>query len=302
MSNEPEPKPEETTSEDEGEGEDESEEGTRSSQSPANVPISRSLALLLGLGLPSALLAISMWRVRSFTVDDAYISFRYARNLARGLGLVYNAGERIEGYTNFLWTVLLAGAIRVGLDPDVFAKVTGGLIAFGSLGLTYTLAGRLKPFHTLPCIATWLLASTVVFSGYAIFGLETSLFTFLLLAGTLLFFRETEATPDLTPKPAPEKARLFDARTFPFSGLVFGLAGLTRPEAPMFIGILMLFLGRRIVARQNILRGALFAVPVAAHLLWRHSYYGAWLPNTLSAKTGNLDGQIQNGWSWYAGI
>ena len=32
-----------------------------------------------------------MWRVRAFTVDDAYISFRYARNLANGLGLVFNA-------------------------------------------------------------------------------------------------------------------------------------------------------------------------------------------------------------------
>ena len=49
-------------------------------------------------------------------VDDAYISFRYADNLARGLGLVYNPGERVEGYSNFLWTLLLAGGARLGLD------------------------------------------------------------------------------------------------------------------------------------------------------------------------------------------
>src|SRR3954470_13240280 len=36
--------------------------------------------------------------------DDAFISFRYARNWVTGKGLVYNAGERVEGYTNFLWT------------------------------------------------------------------------------------------------------------------------------------------------------------------------------------------------------
>lgn len=271
---------------------------------PRGNPLPRSILTLLGLGLPAALLVATMWRVRSFTIDDAYISYRYARNLARGLGLVYNPGERIEGYTNFLWTVLLAGAIRLGFDADVFAKVAGALCALGALGVTYALAARFKPFHTLPCMATWLLASTVVFSGYAVFGLETSLFTFLLLAGTWLFFRETDAE-DRAP---PVKPRKSDgeaeggirglAQRVPFSGLVFALAGLTRPEAPMFIGILMLFLGRRMFSARNILRGALFALPVIAHLLWRKSYYGAWLPNTLSAKTGNINGQVVAGWGY----
>ena len=40
--------------------------------------------------------------------DDSFISIRYAQNFADGLGLVYNAGEYVEGYTNFLWTVMLA--------------------------------------------------------------------------------------------------------------------------------------------------------------------------------------------------
>ena len=47
------------------------------------------------------------WNLR-FVQDDAYISFRYAENLALGRGLVWNEGERVEGYTNFLWTVILA--------------------------------------------------------------------------------------------------------------------------------------------------------------------------------------------------
>ena len=42
--------------------------------------------------------------------DDAYIGFRYARNVARGDGFVFNAGERVEGYTNFLWLTLLVAA------------------------------------------------------------------------------------------------------------------------------------------------------------------------------------------------
>ncbi|MCX7840525.1 MAG: hypothetical protein N2559_13895, partial [Anaerolineae bacterium] len=40
-------------------------------------------------------------------VDDAYISFRYAQNALRGHGLVFNPGERVEGFTNFLWTALM---------------------------------------------------------------------------------------------------------------------------------------------------------------------------------------------------
>ncbi|WP_437958226.1 hypothetical protein WME76_00295 [Sorangium sp. So ce119] len=241
-------------------------------------PLSGRLHLAIGLVLPAVLLVANMVRVRSFTIDDAYISYRYARNFARGLGLVYNAGERIEGYTNFLWTVLLAAGIKVGLDPDVLAKVLGGLAACGSLGALYLLANRLRPLGAIPCIATWLFASSIVQSGYAVFGLETPLFVLLVLAGTEMMFRERDR-----------------GTGFPYSGLVFGLAGLTRPEAPMFIGIPMLFLGLRFFGRQNLLRGVVFAAPIALHMLWRHSYYGTWLPNTLSAKTGSLAQQLAGG-------
>src|SRR4051812_8768436 len=61
----------------------------------------------LGLFAPMAFVLAAARRVGSFTIDDAYISFRYARNFAHGDGLVYNLGERVEGYTNFLWTVIL---------------------------------------------------------------------------------------------------------------------------------------------------------------------------------------------------
>lgn len=241
-------------------------------------PLSRRLHLAIGLVAPAVLLVVNMARVRSFTIDDAYISYRYARNLARGLGLVYNEGERIEGYTNFLWTVLLAGGVTIGLDPDVLAKVLGGLAACGSLGALYLLADRLRPLGAIPCIATWLFASSIVQSGYAVFGLETPLFVLLVLAGTEMMLRERDR-----------------GTGFPYSGLVFGLAGLTRPEAPMFLGIPMLFLGLRFFGRQNLLRGVVFAAPIALHMLWRHSYYGTWLPNTLSAKTGSLAQQLAGG-------
>ena len=253
----------------------------------------RETHLLLGLTAPILVLVTNMWRVRAFTIDDAYISYRYARNFARGAGLVYNAGERIEGYTNFLWTLMLAGGIKVGLDPDVMAKVFGALFAIGTLGVTYVVAQRFQPFGTLPCVATWLLASSIVSSGYAVFGLETSMFVFLVLTGMELMFREEEAYGGAGPA---EGAPWY--RRVPLSGLVFALAGLTRPEAPVFMGIPMLLLGRRFFSLRNVSRGALFVAIVGAHALWRHSYYGQWYPSTADAKTGNLTAQLYGGWAY----
>ncbi|MCX4247310.1 glycosyltransferase family protein [Paraliomyxa miuraensis] len=244
----------------------------------------RRVHLGLGLVLPLWVLLVNMWRVHWFTIDDSYISFRYARNLARGMGLVYNPGEAIEGYTNFLWTVVLAGGIRVGLDPHLVAKVLGAAAAMGTLVLVYRLADRLLPLRTLPCVATWLLASSVPFSAHAVLGLETSAFAFLVLWGTWRMFLEVERGEGV-----------------PWSGLLFAAAGLTRPEAPLFIGLPMLLLGRRFVSRQNLVRGLLCVAPLLVHLLWRRAYYGAWLPATLAAKTGDLRQQWQGGTAYVEG-
>jgi arabinofuranosyltransferase len=314
-------------------------------------PLARENHLVLGLVLPALLAAIHMWRVKGHTVDDAFISYRYSQNLANGLGLVYNAGERIEGYTNFSWTVLLAGAVKLGLDPVVTAKLLGALCGLGTIAATYFIANHLRPLSLAPCIATWLLSSTIVFVGYSVFGLETAMFACLLTVGTWVFLREEamDLSGDIGWK-----------RWVPWSGLLFGAAGLTRPEAPMYLGLLMLFLGgapliprperffgdqgrrtqllfrvfllaagafgawrsydkpanidsyltplavlaacgllaglpRALLGVRNLARGGMFIAPVALHLLWRHSYYGRWLPNTLTAKTGDMGAQLAGG-------
>ncbi|NLA36221.1 MAG: hypothetical protein GX868_11145, partial [Actinobacteria bacterium] len=59
---------------------------------------------LLGLvGVLSAAAVITTWIFR-YVQDDAFITFRYARMAAQDHGLVLNPGDRVEGYTNFLWT------------------------------------------------------------------------------------------------------------------------------------------------------------------------------------------------------
>jgi hypothetical protein len=65
------------------------------------------------------------------TLDDAYITFRYARHLAEGYGLgAWNrTGEPVEGYSSLLWTLLLAGAARLGVDIRLASKVLGAAAA-----------------------------------------------------------------------------------------------------------------------------------------------------------------------------
>ena len=282
------------------------EEGNEAPSAPARslaewldgAPLPGWLLLALGLGLPAVLTLIGALRVAAFTIDDAYISFRYAENLARGEGLVYNPGERVEGYTNFLWTVLLAGAARLGAPVEPTAKVLGAALACAALWPTYLLSRRLRPFSNLPCLATWLLASSFLYSGYAVFGLESPLFLFLTLWGTELFFREEDTAANTLSGVARPSARRGRSPLFgpgPAGGVIFALAALTRPEAPLFLGLLLLWNREAIFTRRNALRLFAFALPVAAHLAFRRTYYGAWLPNTLAAKTGDFTQQLRGG-------
>jgi hypothetical protein len=245
-------------------------------------PLPDRAHVVLGLFLPMVLVLANAWKVRAFTVDDAYISFRYAENLANGHGLVYNIGERVEGYTNFLWTVLLALFHRLGAPVPATAKILGAISACAALVPAFLLSKRLRPLQHAPSLAPWLLASSFLLTGYAVFGLETPLFVALVLTGTELFFRE-------------EDADYAGRKKFPLSGLIFALAALTRPEAPLFFGLLVIWQERAIFDRKSLLRIAVFAAPVALHLLFRKSYYGAWLPTTLSAKTGDFTQQLRGG-------
>ena len=240
--------------------------------------LSRRIHLVVGLFLPMCLMGWQMWRVHAFTVDDAYITFRYARNLADGHGLVYNVGQAIEGYTNFSLTVVLGAGMAMGIDPHPLSKLLGAGAALGTLVVVYRITDRLQPLSALPCVATWLLASSAAFTNWAVFGMESTIFAFLVMLGTLLMFRETDA-----------------GEGYVRSGLVFALAGLTRPEAPMYLGLPMLLLGRKFLSRQNIMRGLVFLGPIVIHLLWRKMYYGDWVPATLGAKTGDLSLQLKRG-------
>ncbi len=85
---------------------------------------SRTVVVILSLSLLYAAGVLIFQNI----CDDAYISFRYARNLVDGHGLVWNPGEWVEGYTNFLWVLILALGMKLGVDPATTAAI-GGVLA-----------------------------------------------------------------------------------------------------------------------------------------------------------------------------
>ena len=95
-----------------------------------------------------ATLIALLWRV---TLDDAYITFRYARHLAEGYGLgAWNhAGEHVEGYSWLLWTLLLAGADRLGVEIRLASKMFGVVDACGHRDSSLGGVTRLLPTPTM---------------------------------------------------------------------------------------------------------------------------------------------------------
>ncbi len=227
------------------------------------------LALWLSLAL---LLLLAHARHYAFTTDDAFISFRYARNLAEGHGLVFNpGGERVEGYTNFLWVLLLAFARFLGVEPERASHVlsTAATVALFAVLATF-LARRAREgtpawIVALPLFA---LAATRSVAVWSTSGLETRLFELLVVSGLLRLLDETETD-----------------RRRSVSGLLFGLAALTRPEG-ILIGALALGTVVVLERRAGLARAAGFLAPVALHFAFRFAYYGEWLPNTYHAKVG----------------
>lgn len=212
--------------------------------------------------------------------EDAYISLRYAANLVDGHGLVFNPGERVEGYTNFLWTVTLAGAAALGLDPAVVARWLGFAAALALLAVAHRLARRLFPDRPgAAALAPLLIAATPGFAAEAVQGLETTAFALLVLLGV---GAATEALASDDGRRAVRGCAL--------AGLWLSAAALTRPEG---VGVLVLVMIGGLLSR----RGRAAAGPLAAAALvfltiylpywWlRFDWYGHPLPNTFHAKTG----------------
>jgi len=233
-----------------------------------------ALLLLLAALLVAALMPLLLTDAPQ---DDAYITYRYAENWANGDGFVFNAGEEpVEGYTNFLWTLIIGIAIRLGIDPELLAPHLGLAATVGAALLTALLARRLGAGPWLAALAALLMATRPGLTVHAMGGLETPLFMLLLLAGVYPRVRAVRTTRDDV-----------------LSGTVLGLAALTRPEGMLLFGLLELADAvAALRARPGLLswlggvvrRAAPFVLVVGVHMAWRVNTYGDWVPNTFHAK------------------
>src|SRR5437016_3900889 len=108
-------------------------------------PLSRLHFSLLICAVIAGAAALAMQDVLvadRYMTDDAFISFRYARHLADGLGPVWSDRSSVEGYTNFGWILLLAGGMKLGIDPVVASRAFGLLASAGILALVPVLASQ----------------------------------------------------------------------------------------------------------------------------------------------------------------
>jgi arabinofuranosyltransferase len=210
--------------------------------------------------------------------EDSYITYRYAENAARGLGLVYNAGERVEGFSSLSWTVLLAALAGLGAPLPVVAPVLSVACAVALLWLTGRVARTLEPRgSTAWLFAPALLACSGTLAYYAGTGMETPLFAALILASTTIASREG----------AGGGAAL---------GATLGLAALTRPEGAGYAVAILLPLAATADSRRRLVRGAtVFAAVFAALLAFRLAYYGELLPNTYHAKASPSAALLRGG-------
>lgn len=223
-------------------------------------------------------------RLNRFIQDDAFISFRYARHLAEGHGLVWNVGERaVAGVTSPLWTLLIALGMRVGIEPVFLSQAMGLGCFIATLAATAALASRLCDSRRVGIAVVLALGLNASFSAYATGGLETQSQAMLVVVLAWCVVRRLE--------PAASRERWFA-----LASVVAGLALWTRLDSSLFVAALLsLPLLEAWRARSGRLAASV-ALPCglfgASLIAFDWLLFYTILPNTFYAKTAGLDSAL----------
>ncbi len=236
---------------------------------------------LLVLLVPLLIYLVHTLPLRGWVVDDAGISYAYARNLAQGHGLVAQPGlPPVEGYSNFAWVVLLTPFFALGLfDPILTPKLLGMAL----VGISFFFVEKtLRKTSDYPRLATLvvltLLALNTSFVVWSVSGLENPLTACL---GAILLYQLTAGSG---PAPAAVTALLI---------------ALTRPDGILFAAVyplreLLSRRERRAGLRPIALYAAVFAAGFGAFLLFRWATFGDLVPNTYHVKGGGSVASLSN--------
>lgn len=217
--------------------------------------------LLALCGLLAAVAAVVAIRdQRLVLLDDAAITFRYADRIAGGEGFTYNPGDRTNGASAPLYTLLLAFGHRLGADLEAFARVIGVVAYSGCVALVGYMSGRLRGL-VAGSLAGLLLLTSLAFREQALTGMESG---FAALLGLLVILLLMEDRPTL-------------------AGVALGLAVVNKLDAGLLaLAVLVAFL---IVDRRPPWRTGWTALAVAAPwFLFSTIYFGSPIPHSASQK------------------
>jgi hypothetical protein len=229
------------------------------------------------------MLAIGLAAFPSTGTDDSYLTYWPAHALVRYGQIVNVNGERVEQSSSLLWTLLLALASKLTrLDVELLGVPLSVAAGIGTIAATGSLARRLDPRAAEP--ARWLVALAFPSLFWSFSGMETSF-------AALLFTSLATATISFAFATAPGWAS---------AGALAALSGylLVRPEAP-FVAVagfavaagasLLASIRRPALRRAAVRFGVLLVATIAlaaAVALFRHAYFGAWVPQPVRAKMG----------------
>ena len=227
------------------------------------------------------------FEIYPWMLDDAFITFRYAENLASGNGLVYNIGERVEGCTAFLWTLLLGGGKCLGLNTVVMAKVMAWIFGVATILLLFNSYRFIQQIGKVgAAVAALFVASCGIFTPWMCSGMEVNMFTFFILASLLFYLKGIYVN---------NKKYLF------ITGIFLAFTVMTRPDGALVV--IILFCDNLFRSIKNRNYDILYlAVPSALlylpYFIWRYLYFGYLLPNTYYAKVGYGIAQILRGFNY----
>ena len=239
----------------------------------------------------------------SFIQDDTFISMRYAKNLVEGNGLVFNLNEKTEGYTSFLWVIILGAALKTGIDLELFSIIASQI--FGAIAIIITMllaslilkniykngpsANQSYVYRFIPLIILPLYVFNAAYVYWAASGMEETLFMSLVLL--CLYFL----------------VRNINTGKFGPGFIIFGvLACLTRPEGIFLVSsmLAMKFIVMRKQAIPTVGKTLVYEAITLGSILFlfiacRYSYYGYLLPNTFYAKSGFTFFHLKRGWEYF---
>ncbi len=197
-----------------------------------------------------------------YTEEDAFITFRYAEQIARGNGFVYNIGEPIYGTTTPLYTLLLAFWLKFISTNILLGANTINLLAASAIPLvtwkTLKLLQRSNAEQTFTLIAL-MLSSKLIYMNTQ--GMEISLSIFLLASSWYAWIKD---------KPI-------------WTGLLCGLLLWARIDTVFWLMILILV--TMVENRKNaIIIGAIAAITYLPWIVYAAAYFGSPIPYTVTAK------------------